>query len=98
MENFIFIHEDTHNENDVENIVKNCKFDAMFYHYHLTVLQNGDKVCGNAYNIGGTMAQSLSLLELFDMLNGMLGIKMRYTQLPVRCSDQKVFVADTTKI
>ena len=65
---------------------------------YYTALKNVDKVCGNAYNIGGTMTQSLSLLELFDMLNEMLGIKMRYTQLPVRCSDQKVFVADTTKI
>lgn len=71
--------------------------DDMISLYY-TALQNVDKVCGNAYNIGGTMAQSLSLLELFDMLNEMLGIKMKYTQLPVRCSDQKVFVADTTKI
>ena len=71
--------------------------DDMISLYY-TALQNVDKVCGNAYNIGGTMAQSLSLLELFDMLNDILGIKMKYTQLPVRCSDQKVFVADTTKI
>ncbi len=71
--------------------------DDMIRLYY-TALENVDKVCGNAYNIGGTMAQSLSLLELFDMLNEMLGIKMRYTQLPVRCSDQKVFVADTSKI
>ncbi len=71
--------------------------DDMISLYY-TALQNVDKVCGNAYNIGGTMAQSLSLLELFDMLNEMLSIKMKYTQLPVRCSDQKVFVADTTKI
>lgn len=65
---------------------------------YFTALQNTDKVCGNAYNIGGSMAQSLSLLELFDMLNQMLGIKMEYTQLPVRASDQKVFVADIKKI
>ncbi|MBQ7167655.1 MAG: GDP-mannose 4,6-dehydratase [Treponema sp.] len=71
--------------------------DDMISLYY-TALENVDKVCGNAYNIGGTMAQSLSLLELFDMLDGMLGIKMRYTQLPVRSSDQKVFVADTGKI
>ena len=71
--------------------------DDMINLYY-TALQNVDKVCGNAYNIGGTMAQSLSLLDLFDMLNEVLGIKMKYTQLPVRCSDQKVFVADITKI
>jgi CDP-paratose 2-epimerase len=44
------------------------------------------------------MEQSLSLLELFDMLNDILGIKMEYTELPPRQSDQKVFVADITKI
>ncbi len=71
--------------------------DDMISLYY-TALKNVDKVCGNAYNIGGTMAQSLSLLELFDMLNEMLGIKMKYTMLPVRQSDQKVFVADIKKI
>lgn len=65
---------------------------------YYSALENVDKVCGEAYNIGGTMEQSLSLLELFDMLNKILGIKMEYTQLPPRQSDQKVFVADITKI
>ena len=71
--------------------------DDMISLYY-TALGNADKVCGQAYNIGGTMEQSLSLLELFDVLNGMLGIQLEYTQLPPRVSDQKVFVADTAKI
>ena len=61
-------------------------------------LNHIDDICGQAYNIGGTMAQSLSLLELFAMLEKILGIQMEYTQLPPRQSDQKVFVADITKI
>lgn len=65
---------------------------------YYTALQHTDQICGQAYNIGGTMAQSLSLLELFDMLENLLGIKLRYTMLPPRASDQKVFVADITKI
>lgn len=65
---------------------------------YYTALKHTDEVCGQAYNIGGTMEQSLSLLELFDMLNEMLDIKMEYVKLPVRQSDQKVFVADTKKI
>lgn len=65
---------------------------------YYTALDNVDKVYGQAYNIGGTFDQSLSLLELFDMLNNILGIKMEYTQLPPRQSDQKVFVADISKI
>lgn len=65
---------------------------------YFTALENVDKVCGNAYNIGGTMEQSLSLLELFALLEDILGIKMQYKELPPRQSDQKVFVADITKI
>ena len=44
------------------------------------------------------MQEFLSLLELFDILNEMLNIKLEYTELPWRLSDQKVFVADLTKI
>lgn len=65
---------------------------------YFDALECNDKVEGEAFNIGGTMDQSLSLLELFEILNSFLGIKMKYTQLPVRASDQKVFVADISKI
>lgn len=65
---------------------------------YYTALNNVDKVCGQAYNIGGTMKQSLSLLELFDILNNLLGVKLEYETLPFRQSDQKVFVADIKKI
>ena len=65
---------------------------------YYTALENVDKVYGQAYNIGGTFDQSLSLLELFEMLNNILGVKLEYTQLPPRQSDQKVFVANIKKI
>ena len=65
---------------------------------YFTALNNIDAVYGQAYNIGGTMEQSLSLLELFDLLEGILGIKMKYEMLPWRQSDQRVFVADISKI
>ena len=65
---------------------------------YFTALDHIDDIYGQAYNIGGTMDQSLSLLELFAMLEKILGIKMEYTKLPPRQSDQKVFVADITKI
>lgn len=61
-------------------------------------LDNIDNVCGQAFNIGGTMEQSLSLLELFDLLNKTLGVELEYEILPPRQSDQKVFVADITMI
>jgi CDP-paratose 2-epimerase len=53
---------------------------------------------GQAFNIGGGIENSLSLLELFSILEEVLDIKMHYKQLPWRESDQKVFVADNTKI
>ena len=59
---------------------------------------NPDKVAGQVFNIGGTMEQSLSLLELFAILEEMFNIKRTYKQLPPRYSDQKVFVADIGKI
>lgn len=52
---------------------------------------------GQVFNIGGGIENSLSLLELFRMLEEMLGIRMEYKQLPWRESDQKVFVADIRK-
>jgi CDP-paratose 2-epimerase len=64
-------------------------FDALKHH---------DKLIGEAFNIGGTMEQSLSLLELFELLNSLLAIELKFKHLPVRGSDQKIFVADTSKI
>ncbi len=53
---------------------------------------------GQAFNIGGGIENSLSLLELLDILEKEMGVKLGYTRLPWRNSDQKVFVADITKI
>jgi CDP-paratose 2-epimerase len=51
---------------------------------------------GKVYNIGGGIENSLSLLELFSLLEKELNIKMNYKELPWRKSDQKVFVADVS--
>lgn len=52
---------------------------------------------GEAFNIGGGVDNSSSLLELFQFLEQKLDITMDYRQLPVRESDQRVFVADISK-
>jgi len=70
--------------------------DDMVDVYYRAVLT--EKAYGNAFNIGGSMKQSLSLLELFNYLNDILAVNIRYTRLPVRASDQKIFVADISKI
>jgi CDP-paratose 2-epimerase len=56
-----------------------------------------NEVKGKAFNIGGGIENSLSLLELFDFLEKELDVKKAYTKLPWRKSGQKVFVANTSK-
>jgi CDP-paratose 2-epimerase len=56
-----------------------------------------ESIRGQAFNVGGGQDNSLSLLELFIFFETELDIKMEYMELPVRESDQKIFVADLTK-
>jgi CDP-paratose 2-epimerase len=65
---------------------------------YFNAVENIEKVKGRAFNIGGGINYSLSLLELFTLLEDILKIKMTYKQLPARESDQLVFVADGKKI
>lgn len=64
---------------------------------YFAAVENIDRTSGEAFNMGGGQANSLSLLELFAALERELGIELRYEQLPPRASDQKVFVADVAK-
>ena len=82
------------NGKQVRDILHADDMVALYY----GAVKNLDAVSGQAFNIGGGAQQSLSLLELFALLNNLLGIKLNYTQLPARSSDQKVFVADLGKI
>lgn len=59
--------------------------------------ENIERTKGQAFNIGGGIENSLSLLELFALLEDNLQIKMNYKQLPFRESDQLVFVANYKK-
>ena len=61
-------------------------------------LDNKEKVSGKAFNVGGGIDNSLSLLELFSILESITGCKLRFEKLPARSSDQRVFVADSTKL
>jgi CDP-paratose 2-epimerase len=64
---------------------------------YMAAVNNIEKAKGQAFNIGGAIDNSLSLLELFALLDELLNINMTYTKLPVRESDQRVFVADIQK-
>lgn len=64
---------------------------------YFSALKNIPTARGNAFNVGGSIANSLSLLELFGLLEEFSGVKLAYTKLAPRESDQRVFVADITK-
>jgi CDP-paratose 2-epimerase len=64
---------------------------------YFSAAQNIETIKGQVFNIGGGIGNSLSLLELFDILERKVQIKLNYTRLPQRESDQRVFVADIIK-
>jgi len=63
---------------------------------YFATLEHNSGDFGRAFNIGGGMENSLSLLELFAMLETFIGKKLNYTKLPPRISDQAFFVADNS--
>ena len=52
---------------------------------------------GEAFNIGGGISNSLSLLELFSLLEEYTDTHLKFERLAERASDQRVFVADIHK-
>lgn len=56
-----------------------------------------EKAKGQVFNIGGGIQNSLSLLELFDLIENILDVKLNYSKLAPRESDQKIFVANLDK-
>lgn len=65
---------------------------------YFTAIKNINLISGNVFNIGGGYLNSLSLLELFKMIEEILSVQMRYEILPARKSDQLVFIANNSKI
>jgi CDP-paratose 2-epimerase len=65
---------------------------------YLAAAENIERTAGQAFNVGGGMENSLSILELLGFLEAELGVRLRFTHLPPRASDQKIFVADLRKI
>lgn len=65
---------------------------------YFSTLKHADAAAGQAFNIGGGIANSLSLLELFSLLESEIGQTLKYTKLPPRESDQRVFVADSKRM
>lgn len=70
-----------------EDIV-NCYFKAV---------SSIESISGQPFNIGGGAENSLSLLELFQILEEELQVTLQYTKLDWRQSDQRVFIANIHK-
>lgn len=64
---------------------------------YFAALKKSNLIRGQAFNVGGGIANSLSLLELFALLEEFAEVKLSYTRLAPRESDQRVFVADIAK-
>ena len=64
---------------------------------YFKTIEKVEEVKGQAFNIGGGMENSFSLLELFKVLEKEMDVKLKFKKLPCRISDQKIFVADIFK-
>ena len=66
---------------------------------YFKAIQQIETVQGQAFNIGGGISNSLSILELLSMLESKLNLKeqLKYIKLKRRDSDQNLFVADILK-
>lgn len=56
-----------------------------------------DNTFGQAYNVGGGLANSVSLLEAIQMISELLGHEVETKFFDPRPGDQKVFISDNTK-
>ena len=60
--------------------------------------KNFIKLRGKAYNIGGGLSNSLSVIELLNLLQKKLDIKLNFYKINKRAFDQKIFISDNKKI
>ncbi len=61
-------------------------------------IKNFKKIKGKAYNIGGGLNNSFSVIELLNFLESKLKIKLNYYKIKKRPYDQKVFISNNNKI
>lgn len=64
------------------------------------IINNFDKVNGEAFNVGGSLHNSLSILELLEKCKNILKIECSFSveNKPWRPADQKFYVSDIKKI
>ncbi|MCL1073885.1 GDP-mannose 4,6-dehydratase [Shewanella dokdonensis] len=65
---------------------------------YLNASKKIEKLTGKAFNIGGGIKNSLSIIELFNFFENFFETDIHYKQLAPRKSDQKIFIADCSRI
>ncbi len=65
---------------------------------YLAARANIDRIAGRAYNLGGGPANAISLLQLIDHIEHLLGRRIDLAFEPWRAGDQRYFVADATAV
>ena len=81
------------NGKQVRDVLHSSDVVALYF-----TAKDTEKAYGQAFNIGGGIENSLSLIELFTFLESELNIHMKYININWRESDQKVFIANLNKV
>lgn len=63
-----------------------------------SIIDNIEVCSGNIYNVGGGDENTLSLLELIDIIESKLEKKLKYDYSNWRPGDQKIYISDIGKI
>lgn len=65
---------------------------------YIRVVDRIADTAGHAFNVGGGMRNSLSILELLAFLERELSVKLNFHHIAPREGDQRVFVADISRV
>jgi CDP-paratose 2-epimerase len=89
--NPVAIYGDGYQVRDVLNVADLLRvFDA--------VRERSETTAGEIYNVGGGPANGVSLLELLQMVEEVMGVGVLRRHEPARPGDQRVYVTDTSKL
>ncbi|MDD5529673.1 MAG: SDR family NAD(P)-dependent oxidoreductase [bacterium] len=77
--------------------IRDILFIEDYVNLCMSAVKNKDKIKGKVYNIGGGRENTISLLELIDMIEDKLGRKIKCKFSESRPGDQLFYVSDTTK-
>jgi CDP-paratose 2-epimerase len=77
--------------------VRDILFVADLINAFLVAQARIEHLSGTAFNIGGGLRQSISLLELIDLIERVHGARPAVEFAPWRLADQRYFVSDTSR-